>query len=66
MEMKCLIIECNRNSSARGLCNSCYISALNMIRTGKITNEELIKKGMVLEARKKQSSFVKQFNTKNE
>lgn len=45
---KCLVPECGRDSSSRGLCKGHYIYAARLIRRGEYTWDKLEKKGKVL------------------
>ncbi len=44
----CLIEECSRQRATRGLCRGCYQAALRWINLEVITDEELVKLGLML------------------
>ncbi len=44
-EVKCLREGCGRPAICRGLCASCYTTALRMVKNGKTTWEALEKAG---------------------
>ena len=49
--MKCLVQDCERESSCRGLCHSCYQTASRNIKTGRVTWKQLIIMGLAIDAR---------------
>ncbi len=57
--IKCLIIKCEDEVQTRGLCAKCYSTARMMMASGKITEQELLDKGMILPARPKVESRFK-------
>lgn len=46
---RCLVPQCTNLARSRGLCPSCSASARKLIKQGKTTWEELVKKGKALE-----------------
>ncbi len=48
---KCLMADCQMPRKSRGLCPACYWTARNMIRKGRVTDEELVQNKLMLEAR---------------
>lgn len=61
IETKCLVKECKRMSKQRGLCTSCYLSALKLIKIGKTTDDELVNRGMINPKKEQGTLFEKQF-----
>ena len=45
---ECIKPDCNRGITSRGLCQKHYFVALKLVRNGKITWDELMKRGKVL------------------
>ncbi len=41
----CLVPECGRESSSRGMCKACYEYANREIRAGRMTDEYFVEKG---------------------
>lgn len=56
-QKKCLTKGCDRDRSARGLCPSCYYQARGVLSKGKITEKELIERGLILAPNTKKSLF---------
>lgn len=48
---KCLFPDCTCKVNARGLCHNHYTTTRNLIYAGKITDDELVKKGKILPKR---------------
>lgn len=46
--MKCITIRCDGEVKTRGLCKSCYGSVRALVRTGKVSMEDLERRGLVL------------------
>jgi len=57
----CIINNCPSIATCRGLCGSCYNIARKMIADKEATDEELVKKGMMLPGKKATSFFRDQF-----
>lgn len=57
MKDKCLNPHCTNESRTRGLCHACYNSALNSIKYGKNTENDLIAQGKILPAFKARKSW---------
>lgn len=45
----CIVKGCDRPARSRGLCNSCYTSALDAVKSGRTTWPKLIKAGLALD-----------------
>jgi hypothetical protein len=45
-QQQCLIDQCNRKVVSKGLCSSCYQTAIRYIKNGKTTWVELEKNGL--------------------
>lgn len=60
---QCLINNCPSVATCRGLCGSCYNIARKMISDKETTDEELVKKGMMLSGKKATSYFRDQFKS---
>lgn len=55
--MKCIIEGCERTSKTRGLCKTCYTSASNAVKRGKVTSWEFLEEnGLALPAAGQQQS----------
>jgi hypothetical protein len=50
---KCLVPDCHRHPTARGLCHICYNIALKMVKRGETTWEQLAASGKALQWRGK-------------
>lgn len=44
----CMIPGCKRHAEVRGVCNPCYLTARNLIDTGRATDEDLVAAGLLL------------------
>ena len=47
-KQSCLIVNCDRPVVSRGCCQTCYGEARRAVRAGEITDEELIRRGLLL------------------
>lgn len=54
-------ITCGREALSRGLCSSCYQSAIRVIKSGDATDEQLVERGLILPKKKKQSAWSRKF-----
>lgn len=45
---ECLVPECRKEASRRGLCPGCYSAAWRAIKDGKATEDSLISSGLLL------------------
>ena len=59
----CIINNCPNIATCRGLCGSCYNIARKMIADKEVTDEELVKKHMLLPRKKTASFFRDQFKS---
>jgi len=50
---KCLVNKCEREACSRGLCMACFVSAKRYVKSGKITEEKLINRGLILPSKTK-------------
>lgn len=57
--LQCL--TCDNEQVSRGLCSSCYQSAMRAINAGKVTDEELVTLGLIRPKQKKQSAWSRKF-----
>lgn len=44
----CILRGCRNTIYSRGLCRACYVAAIRRIRAGEFTDEEAVKKGIIL------------------
>ena len=51
--MKCITPDCNGEENSRGLCRACYAIMHDLVKSGKVTKEQLVADGKLLEVRKK-------------
>jgi hypothetical protein len=53
MGKKCILQDCERKATARGLCFCHYQTARNFVCSGKATWEDLVKQGWASETKRK-------------
>lgn len=56
MKTQCIVDDCTRKPHARGVCKACYIAFKRMADAGETNEEQLVKWGLLLPARKPWSS----------
>jgi len=65
---RCIIQDCDREAAARGLCATCRAASKAAINNGSVTEEELIREGMLLpeqtRGRKARSKFAQQLESR--
>lgn len=49
----CMIRSCGRKAYQRGLCKKCLLDALEMIRSGQHTDDELVAAKLILPCKKR-------------
>lgn len=61
---KCILKSCDKESTTRGLCKECYMSARYYILSNKTTWEQLEKRGLAKSSGRKvsMSKFTLEFN----
>lgn len=60
-KQKCLVESCTNIATLRGLCQSCYANAANLVRANKTTWEFLESKGLSKPKGSKSNAFKEAF-----
>ena len=60
--MRCIIEGCDRKATARGLCHSCYLTALRLIQAGETSWELLEQAGLCGPMMKAPNAFAKAYS----
>ena len=53
-EGRCLGHECKNKAETRGLCNGCYQAARRLIRSGDVSEDQLVASGHMLDKKESQ------------
>lgn len=61
LNKKCIIEDCNRPASFKGLCSGCYPDAKKLVESGATTWESLAKRGMARITMLGDSPFLRKF-----
>ena len=62
--MRCTIETCDRKAVTRGLCHSCYLTALRLVKAGETTWSELEQKGLCGPMMRTMNAFARAYSEK--